>query len=155
MKLHLRHQPERLAALIPAYKHAPLSYTDPTSISERRTTIEIPVHRTTSDLAQEDTSFLLDYTIFPKYILCAVTEWSLDQRAIQVDDIIVQEITLPPIPWGLHLVFAVRVLDIIITPTQLGFTYGTLVGHPESGTSHFALEPQLKQGWQEWCKMTV
>jgi uncharacterized protein (UPF0548 family) len=140
MKLYLRHHPERLAALIPAYKHAPLSYTDPAFLSERRTTIEIPFHRTISDLTQENTSFLFDYIIFPKYILRAVTEWSIDHRTIQVDDIIVQEITLPPIRWGLRLVFAVRVLDSITTPTQLGFTYGTLVGHPESGTSHFALE---------------
>jgi uncharacterized protein (UPF0548 family) len=65
---------------------------------------------------------------------------AIDSNVFQVDDIIVQKITLLPIPSGLRLVFAVRVLAIIISPTQLGFTYGTLVGHPESGTSHFALE---------------
>jgi predicted RNA binding protein YcfA (HicA-like mRNA interferase family) len=38
---------------------------------------------------------------------------ALDSNVFQIDDIILQKTTLPPIPWGLRLVFAPRVQQTI------------------------------------------
>ena len=50
---------------------------------------------------------------------------------------IVQQASLPPFPISLKCVFAVRILQIFRQPNKVGFSYGTLNGHPEMGLSEF------------------
>ena len=56
---------------------------------------------------------------------------------MQEGDVIVQQAFLPPLLLSIKCVFAVRVLQIFCEPTRVGFSYGTLRGHPEMGRSAF------------------
>jgi uncharacterized protein (UPF0548 family) len=45
-----------------------------------------------------------------------------------------------PMILGLHLGAPVRVLEVLDTPTTVGFVYATLPGHPERGEEAFLLQ---------------
>jgi uncharacterized protein (UPF0548 family) len=84
--------------------------------------------------------FLFRYEIFPKRILRFLGEWQLENRGMREGDVIVQQASLPPCRWGLKLVFAVRVLSIARERNKVGFSYGTLAGHPEACVNEFFFE---------------
>lgn len=86
------------------------------------------------------TDFLFDYQIFPPAILRFEAEWQHKGRKMEVDDVILQHVVMPPIGFGLCLEFAVRVSAIIKEDQRLGFAYETLTGHVESGVSEFYFE---------------
>lgn len=64
---------------------------------------------------------------------------------MQAGDTIVQQACLPPWPLSLKCVFGVRVVETFRSPTRVGFRYGTLVGHAETGESAFFFEQSGSQ----------
>jgi uncharacterized protein (UPF0548 family) len=60
------------------------------------------------------------------------------KRRIHVGDVIVQQAYLPPLLLSLKCIFAVRILAITQSARHVGFQYGTITGHAESGMSEFA-----------------
>lgn len=86
------------------------------------------------------TDFLFDYLIFPPGIMRFAAEWQHARRGIQVGDVILQQVFLPPLGFGVGVEFAVRVSALIREERRLGFAYETLAGHVESGVSEFYFE---------------
>ncbi len=56
---------------------------------------------------------------------------------MQIGDVIIQQVCLPPGDLSLKCIFAVRILDIFRSSSKVGFRYGTLQGHAETGLSTF------------------
>lgn len=140
MIISLTDRRDSIAAFIPKFSQLPLSYTDSTTFPESTTSIVVPVADPRQDLRDYDFGFLFDYQIFPSNILVYRGEWQEKHRTMQVGDIIVQQTFLPPAPVSIKAIFGVRVLEMIHTPTRIGFCYGTLQGHAESGLSWFYFE---------------
>jgi hypothetical protein len=145
MRIYLTDQSRRLAALLPQFKAQPISYEDLTLLHEKRTTRRIATLPALTDLRRCDTRFLFDYDIFPPEILTAICEWRLQDRPMQVGDIIVQQAQFPPARFSAKLVFAVRILATVRTAARVGFQYGTLAGHVETGLSDFSLVLQDRE----------
>ena len=57
-----------------------------------------------------------------------------DTRPLQADDVVIMRVPLWPgdVPC--------RVVAVVDEPTRMGFAYGTLPGHPESGEEAFLIE---------------
>lgn len=91
-------------------------------------------------LNELNTEAIFNYEIFPSNIMRFEAEWQKDGRRMSVGDIILQRAIFPPIGMGLCIEFAVRISKIIREERKLGFTYETLKGHVERGTSEFYLE---------------
>ena len=108
------------------------------NIKEKITTITI---NTATPFAKFNLQFLFDYAIFPKKIMTYLTQWSFENRAMQVGDTIVQQVFLPPFgSLSQKIIFGVRIKDIIDEPNRKGFSYETLKGHLEKGLSVFTVE---------------
>ena len=137
MKVFLRDQFPHLSTFLPACKSLPLSYDDPACLREKHTTTVIHTAPAAASLLSYDFQFLFDYDIFPKPILRAYTEWQHHFREMQIGDVIVQQVSLPPCHMSLKCIFAVRILDIFRSTNKVGFSYGTLQGHAEKGLSTF------------------
>jgi Domain of unknown function (DUF1990) len=140
MHIAFTDQVAQLAHRLPFYRTLPLSYADHTRLPERVTRRHIPLQQPIHDLRTAALDFLFDYAIFPTPILRAIPEWQVAQRAMQVGDIIIQQVALPPTRYAVRVVFAVRVLAIQKSATAVGFRYGTLAGHVEQGWSDFSLQ---------------
>ena len=137
MKTFLTNQQSRLRELLPEFKTLPLSYDAHTVLEERDSTVEITRDPAVKDLSSHDFKFLFEYDIFPRNIMAFAGEWQEQGRRMQEGDVIVQQAFLPPLPLSVKLVFAVRVLKVFREPAKVGFSYGTLQGHPEMGLSEF------------------
>ncbi|MGH7231928.1 MAG: DUF1990 family protein [Nitrospiraceae bacterium] len=98
----------------------------------------IPISGHPCDLEERDLDFFFHYDIFPPAILKFFGEWQLHHRAMKVGDVIVQQAHVPPVSIGLKLLFGVRVLSVYRSSEMAGFRYGTLMGHPETGTNEFS-----------------
>jgi uncharacterized protein (UPF0548 family) len=72
--------------------------------------------------------------------------WGMHEQAgldPQVSDLVVQEGSVAVLRLGLgpvHLTVPVRVLRVVDEPSQRGFAYGTLPGHPERGEESFVVQ---------------
>ncbi|MGH7126845.1 MAG: DUF1990 family protein [Stellaceae bacterium] len=142
MQLSLSDRGDTLAALIPGYRDRPLSYETP-SFPERTTIRAIAPVDAQQDLGEYDLGFFFRYDIFPPTIMRFAGEWIAERRAMRVGDIIVQQVFLPPYPAAsLKMIFGVRILNISSAPDRVAFSYGTLVGHAETGESEFAVRRQ-------------
>jgi hypothetical protein len=86
--------------------------------------------------------FLFEYQIFPPYILRHLAQWKAEGRDMQVGDIIIQRALIPPIGAGICFEFAVRITNVEKNTDRSSFTYETLQGHPEQGTSEFSIEQE-------------
>ena len=139
MRIAVTDQYKSLASFVPTFKTKPLSYADCARLPEHHTRVLIPIVRSIPDLRSCNLEFFFEYDIFPRRILSALGEWQSENRSMRVGDVIVQQVSVPPLPISLKFVFAVRVLDVTQSPTQMSFTYGTLAGHVETGTSEFIL----------------
>lgn len=147
MKVYLTNQRSKLPNLLPDFKKLPLSYDNLTPLRERKTVLIISLPTPGDDLSQYNFDFLFRYHIFPSNILVAAAEWEPEGRTMNAGDVIVQQAFLPPMPVSLKVVFAVRVLEVFCSSTKVGFSYGTLKGHPETGISEFSFSLQ----GQELC----
>jgi hypothetical protein len=137
VKVFLTDQRARLKDLLPEFKALPLSYDVSTVLQERESMLEIAHDAAVRDLSSHDFKSLFEYDIFPPSIMAFAAEWQSEGRPMREGDVIVQQAFLPPFPLSAKLVFAVRVLTIFREPTKVGFSYGTLAGHPEMGRSEF------------------
>jgi len=137
VKAFLTDQQAKLKHLLPEFKTLPLSYDADTVLQERESTLEIPHSAAVTDLSSHDFKSLFEYDIFPRNIMAFAAEWQEQGRPMREGDVIVQQAFLPPFPLSVKCVFAVRVLKIFREPTKVGFSYGTLKGHPEMGLSEF------------------
>ena len=138
MRIALTDQSPQLGELLWQFKSKPNSFTDYADFREQVTSNQIATVRPLTDLRSCNLDFLFAYTIFPANILQAETEWRLMARDMQVGDVIAQQVCVPPMTLSVKCIFAVRILKIIESPTHIGFQYGTIEGHAESGVSEFA-----------------
>jgi hypothetical protein len=139
VRFYLRDQLPHLPTLFGAYGGRSLSYDTNTPLVEKKTSLAIQTSGATSRFNTHSFGFLFDYELFPHRILTFAAQWRHQNRAMQVGDVIVQQVYLPPFGLSLKCVFAVRILDIVREPTRVGFSYGTLLGHAEMGRSDFAI----------------
>jgi hypothetical protein len=107
-------------------------------LTEKTTVIPIDTHK---DFHELDSAFFFDYKIFPSNIMTFLTQWSFENRDIQIGDTIVQQAFIPPFrQFSQKIIFGVRINNIIKEPTRMGFSYETLKGHVEMGISTFTIE---------------
>ena len=72
------------------------------------------------------------------------TEWTFQNRKIQIGDTILQQAFIPPVrQFSQKILFGVRINQIISEPNRQGFSYETLNGHVEMGESTFTIEKHL------------
>jgi uncharacterized protein (UPF0548 family) len=110
---------------------------DKSSLHEKTSTIELGIFR----LNDVDITALFTYNIFPPSIMTFQTQWQLENRTIQVNDNIVQQVFIPPLgKLSCKIIFGVRINRIIDEPNRKGFSYETLKGHVEKGESTFTIE---------------
>jgi Domain of unknown function (DUF1990) len=137
MKVFLTNQESRLSSRLPDFKNSSLSYNDLALVREKETTVTVPLSAPKQDLSQCNFESLFHYAVFPRSILIFAADWEREGRTMKTGDGIVQQAFLPPLSISIKAVFAVRVLEVFHTSTKVGFSYGTLEGHPESGISEF------------------
>lgn len=135
MKFFLKNQEPVLHEYLEEFKALPFSFESTEGIKEKL--FKTRVCSGVQDLRVFDFSFLFHYFIFPPHILNFYGEWQCDNREMQVGDTIVLQAKIPPIKACIKLVFGVRVLSITFEKEKVGFSYGTLVGHPEVGVNEF------------------
>lgn len=139
MRMSFRNQERRLAVYLPELKSAHLSFEGLLGLPEKTIRSRIPVSGPPCDLEGCDLDFLFHYDVFPPALLKFFGEWHLYDRAMRVGDVIVQQVQIPPVGLGITLVFGSRVLSVYRSSRTAGFSYGTLTGHPETGTNEFSL----------------
>jgi hypothetical protein len=144
MKIFLTNQQAQLVRLLPEFKALPLSYDARTVLREKTTSVVVPSATPVTDLTSYNFDFLFGYNIFPSHILTFAAEWQHQGRTMREGDVIVQQAFVPPLPLSMKCVFAVRVLQIFREPAKVGFSYGTLQGHAETGCSEFSFA--LREG---------
>lgn len=113
------------------------NFSSATSLVEKTASIDL---QRSGPISGYRTDFLFDYDIFPRYIMRPETEWRREGRNMRCGDVIVQQVFVPPLGFGVGLEFAVRISAIFGDDKKLGFAYETLRGHIEKGTSEFYLE---------------
>ena len=138
MQLALFDQKSRLADRLGKWRSNPLNFTDSSRFPETRTEGSVALRTPVSTLEGCHLNFLLRYDVFPSSVLNFFGEWQRESRLMRAGDVIIQQANLPPVKWGLKLLFGVRVLSVEQTDTRVAFTYGTLEGHPEMGTNEFS-----------------
>lgn len=138
MKIYLTDQAKKLSRHLEYLKQQPVMLYDTTKLTEKTTTIKIDTLKKFQEL---DSDFLFDYKIFPNNIMSFLTQWTAEQRQMQVGDTIVQQAYIPPFKHlSQKITFGVRINNIINEPTKIGFSYETLKGHVEKGISIFTIE---------------
>lgn len=88
----------------------------------------------------ERADFVFRYEIFPEHILRYWGEWQGEERLMRVGDTIVQEAAVPPLPWGVRMLFGARVTEVSRSPLSVSFSYSTLTSHAETGVNSFGLK---------------
>ena len=136
MKYFLCDQKSKLVDYIFEFRSLPLSFEKIEGLPQK--IFKTPVLSPINDLYQYDFSFLFRYQIFPSQILSFFGEWQLYNRNMQVGDIIIQQVKIPPLPLSVKLIFGVKVLSVYQHKNKVGFSYGTLKGHPETGINEFS-----------------
>lgn len=138
MRMSFRDREKRLAEDLPGLKASRLSFEDVAGLPVRTIRSRVPVRELPADLRECDLDFLFRYDIFPPGLLTFFGEWEPDDRPMRVGDVIVQQAHIPPGRVGIKLLFGVRVLGVYRSARGAGFSYGTLAGHPETGTNEFS-----------------
>ncbi|MBX9625522.1 MAG: DUF1990 domain-containing protein [Gemmataceae bacterium] len=138
MKISLRDRERTLYEYLPGLKGLPLSFESVSGLPVKTLRTRVSAPMPPADLRECDLDFLFRYDVFPPEILKFFGEWEPDDRAMRGGDVIVQEAHIPPGRVGIKLLFGVRVLGVYHTAAAAGFRYGTLAGHPETGTNEFA-----------------
>lgn len=143
MKYYLFDQQPTLDQHLAEFRSLPLSFESTDNIPNRIITSPIPFSADEPNVY--DFSFLFHYKIFPSHILNFYGEWQVDNHEMKEGDIIIQQIHIPPTDLSLKIVFGVKVLSVFKEDNRLGFSYGTLKGHPETGVNEFSFFRKNKQ----------
>ncbi|WP_276503489.1 DUF1990 family protein [Terrimonas pollutisoli] len=138
MKVYLNNQESNFPAHLNLLKAQPVSDYDITRLTEKTSSIII---NTDKDLAELDTGFFFEYKIFPPHIMLFLTQWSHEQRQMNIGDTIIQQAFIPPAGFlSQKIIVGVRIKEIIHEPNKMGFSYETIRGHVEKGISTFTIE---------------
>lgn len=139
MKYFFRNQSAMFKEHLQELKSLPLSFTQEKLREIPQRKIQLCVSSSSSvDIHHHQFEFLFRYQIFPSHLLHFCGEWELSNREMQVGDIIVQQIMIPPSRISLKCIFGVKVLAVYHETDRVGFSYGTLKGHPETGINEFS-----------------
>lgn len=136
MKYFLCDQKTKLSDYLFEFQSKSLSFEKIDGLPQKK--IKTLVLSPVRNLHQYDFSFLFRYQIFPSQILNFFGEWQLYNRNMQVGDIIIQQVKIPPLSFSVKLIFGVKILSVYQCKNKVGFSYGTLQGHPETGTNEFS-----------------
>ncbi len=138
MKIYLSDQTKYFKSHLEDLKLQDIIEYDKSQLKEKTTFINI---NTSKDLKQLDTKFFWDYNIFPNNTMGFMTEWTNQNRQMQIGDTIVQQAFIPPLrQFSQKIIFGVRINNIINKENIIGFSYETLIGHVEMGESTFTIE---------------
>lgn len=77
-------------------------------------------------------------TSLPEKMLKFFGEWQIENREMQEGDIILQQACFPPASLSIKGIFGVRILSVYKETHRVGFSYGKLKGHPETGINEFS-----------------
>ncbi len=136
MKIFLTDQKKNFPVLLKELIALPLSETKSVKLIAQTSSIEIPA--ATGEAVND---ILFDYRIFPPTIMTHLSQWSLEGRKMEIGDTILQQVYVPPFPGvSQKIIFGVRIDKITNEPNKIGFSYSTLEGHVEKGTSGFYFE---------------
>lgn len=136
MKFFILDQESKLASYLFEFRSLPLSFDAKEELPAKK--IQSFILSPVNDLQRYDFTFLFRYMIFPPEVLNFFGEWQLYNRHMQVGDIIVQQAHIPPFSFSIKLIFGVKILSIYQDKDKMGFSYGTLKGHPETGINEFS-----------------
>lgn len=137
MKIYLVEQRKRFNTHLKYFKSKVVMNTASSKLRAKNTEI------VTNSPYREDfaVAILNAYQIFPESIITAYCEWKLTNREIRPGDVIVQQVYLPPLKrFSVKAIMGVRVREVIMEADRVGFSYETLNGHAERGTSTFTIE---------------
>ncbi|MFC0774809.1 DUF1990 family protein [Terrimonas alba] len=138
MKVYRNNQKPDFPVHLNLLKAQPVSNYDITRLTEKTSSITI---NTNKGLAELDTGFFFAYEIFPSHIMSFLTQWSYEQRQMNIGDTIVQQAFIPPVGFlSQKIIVGVRIKEIIHEPNKMGFSYETIRGHVEKGLSTFTIE---------------
>ncbi|GEM_PF-469039 len=138
LKVYTTHQTHHLKKHLEDLKTKDVMKFERSNLVEKITEVLIESEKQLSDL---DLNFFFNYEIFPKNIMIFETQWNDENRKMQVNDTIVQQAFLPPVPsFSQKVIFGVRISEIIDETNRKGFSYETLEGHVEKGVSTFTVE---------------
>jgi uncharacterized protein (UPF0548 family) len=143
MKVYFTDQKSNLEKHLDSLKEKAVITYDPNRLIEKTTIIDIVTQKKITELS---TNFLFDYNIFPEHIMTALCQWKNEKRKMLIGDTIAQQAYIPPFGFfSQKIIMGVRINNIINEPKRLGFSYETLEGHVEKGSSTFIIE-ELKEG---------
>src|SRR5690625_644686 len=138
MKIYCKDQNSKFNQHLNFLKTKEVIDYDQAQLKEKTTTITVDTHR---NFDQLDLDFLFDYQIFPDNMMSFKTQWAQEKRKMRVNDTIVQQIYLPPNRiLSKKIIIGVRINEIIDQSYKKGFSYETLEGHDEKGTSTITVE---------------
>ncbi len=138
MKIFLRDQQHKFKQHLNFFKSKEVMSYEAKLLTEKTTYVSL---NTTKALNELDLDCLFNYQIFPNNIMSHLAQWNDENRKMKVGDTIVQQVYLPPTKiLSQKIVFAVRINQIIDEPNIKGFSYETLQGHVEKGSSTFTIE---------------
>jgi len=141
MKIYLTDQTKHFEKHHKVLQSQDIIKYDKSQLKEKTTIIEI---NSKKKLADFDLSFFWAYNIFPNNIMTFLTEWTSQNRQMQIGDTILQQAFIPPFrQFSQKILFGVRINQIIVEPSRQGFSYETLKGHVEMGESIFTIEKYL------------
>lgn len=137
MKVFTTDQKSNLPNYLECFKsYAAIKYTKDT-LKHKTSTAIIQC----SSFATLSFNNFFNYKIFPPNILQAYPQWVHENREMKVNDVIVQQIQVPPcISFSQKVIMGVRIKEVFHSNTYQGFSYETLEGHVEKGISTFKVE---------------
>jgi hypothetical protein len=138
MRVFLKDQKPKFADHLNYLKNQPVMNYAISKLREKSTSITIDTQKSINEL---DLSCIFAYQLFPSTILIAFCQWHFEDRTISINDTIVQQAYIPPIPaFSQKIIFGVRIKELIDEPLKKGFSYETLIGHGEKGIATFTVE---------------
>ncbi len=126
MRICFSDQSSKSDQLIEEFVEAKVMAYNKSNMLHKVTTLEVEIKGRLRDF---DLSFIDRFEMFPNNILIGFTQWKKENRAIRVNDTIVDQMNLPPIKWILpKIIFGVRINEIYNTTTRYGYSYEALEG---------------------------
>jgi hypothetical protein len=143
MDIYFKDQKKNFEGQLNSLKKRSICTYKTRELIEKVTTINI---LTSKKLTELPLNFFFEYHIFPDYIMTSLCQWSIEKRSMTIGDTVLQQIFIPPFkPFSLKIIIGVRITNVINEPKRLGFSYETLEGHIEKGSSDFIIE-ELNDG---------